>query len=98
MRGGLGVAGARLPTMDLTKILLVVLAAALTFLGAMILSQLQAIEDDAREDREARRLEHGRMVEAVSGLQTEVSDLKAAVEVLLDRSGRKPQPATLATD
>ena len=55
----------------------------------------KAADDRAREDREANRAEHARLFSAVdhvldkvSGVEREVSDLKADVKVLRDRSDR----------
>ena len=42
----------------------------------------------AAEDRAANKADHDRLFDAVSGLQSEVGDLKADVKVLRDRSDR----------
>ena len=42
----------------------------------------------AAEDRAANKADHDRLFDAVSGLQSEVSDIKAVVSVLKDRSDR----------
>ena len=48
----------------------------------------EANECRAQEDREVNRAAQARLFDAVSGLQGEVSDLKADVKVLRDRSDR----------
>lgn len=74
-----------LQTMDtaeiLLAVLLAVLGAALTFIGSMILHRLKAAEERAKEDRAANKADHDRLFALVS-------DLKAVVEVLRDRSER----------
>ena len=71
--------------METTEIVLVVLGialgAALAFIGTMILYRLKSAEERNRAD-------HARLFDAVSGLQSEVADLKAVVNVLKDRSDR----------
>ena len=47
-----------------------------------------AAERRAAEDRAANKADHDRLFDAVSGLQSEVGDLKAVVNVLKDRSDR----------
>ena len=74
--------------METNDILLVVFGVALTFIGSMILYRLKAAEDRAAEDRAANKADHDRLFAAVSGLQSEVSDIKAVVSVLKDRSDR----------
>ena len=71
--------------METAEIILAVLGialgAALAFIGTMILYHLKSSEERNRAD-------HARLFDAVSGLQSEVADLKAVVNVLKDRSGR----------
>ena len=62
-----------------------------------------AAADRAREDREANRAEHARLFSAVdhvldnvSGVEREVSDLKADVKVLRDRSDRSDRSKSSA--
>lgn len=57
-------------------------------LVATVNAQGKAAEDLAREDREVNRAARSRLVDAVSGLQYEVSGLKDDVSVLRDRSDR----------
>ena len=59
----------------------IALGAALAFIGTMILYRLKSAEEHNRAD-------HARLFDAVSGLQSEVADLKAVVNVLKDRSDR----------
>ena len=47
-----------------------------------------AADKRAAEDRAANKADHDRLFDAVSGLQSEVGDLKAVVNVLKDRSDR----------
>ena len=63
----------------------------------------KAADDRAREDREANRAEHARLFSAVdhvldnvSGVEREVSDLKADVKVLRDRSDRSDRSKSSA--
>ena len=63
----------------------------------------KAAADRAREDREANRAEHARLFSAVdhvldnvSGVEREVSDLKADVKVLRDRSDRSDRSKSSA--
>ena len=57
-------------------------------LTAALKQQGEAAERRAQEDREVNRAAQARLFNAVSGLQGEVSDLKADVKVLRDRSDR----------
>ena len=81
--------------MNTTEILLAVLGVfgvafgvALTFIGSMILHRLNAADKRAAEDRAANKADHDKLFHLVSGLQSEVGDIKAAVSVLKDRSDR----------
>ena len=63
----------------------------------------KAADDRAREDREVNRAEHARLFSAVdhvldkvSGVEREVSDLKADVKVLRDRSDRSDRSKSSA--
>ena len=47
-----------------------------------------AADKRAAKDRAANKADHDRLFDAVSGLQSEVGDLKADVKVLRDRSDR----------
>ena len=71
--------------METAEIILAVLGialgSALAFIGTMILYHLKSSEERNRAD-------HARLFDAVSGLQSEVADLKAVVNVLKDRSDR----------
>ena len=103
--------------MEITDILLTVIAAGLALSTTLLGFQLRALsrridraedraelraaedratadkraaEDRARaaEDRAVNKADHARLFDAVSGVQTEVGDLKADVKVLKDRSDR----------
>ena len=54
-----------------------------------------AAERRAAEDRAANKADHDRLFDAVSGLQSEVGDLKAVVNVLKDRSDRAERDSAI---
>ena len=59
----------------------IAIGAALASIGTMILYHLKSVEERNRAD-------HARLFDAVSGLQPEVANLKAVVNVFKDRSDR----------
>ena len=65
----------------MNDILLGLLLVLVAFLGALLLHHLKSSEERNRAD-------HAQLFKAVSGVQTEVSDLKGDVKVLRDRSDR----------
>ena len=74
-----------------TIVLLVVFAALLGYAVALlksILKEIRELKVQVREDRERNDREHARLFSAVEGLERDVSDLKADVAVLRDRSDR----------
>ena len=81
--------------MELHDILQSVLTVAVGFICALLLLNLRTLiaridraEQRAAEDRAANKADHDRLFDVVSGLQSEVGDLKAVVNVLKDRSDR----------
>ena len=85
--------------MEVTDILLTVIGAGLALSTTLLAFQLRALsrridraedraEQRATEDRATNKADHDKLFHAVSGLQSEVGDIKAVVSVLKDRSDR----------
>ena len=79
-----------------------VLTVAVGFICALLLLNLRTLiaridraEQRAQEDRAANKAGHDRLFDAVSGLQSEVGDLKAVVNVLKDRSDRAERDSAI---